>query len=428
MTKSIVVMVCAFTKFTMEEALSDQKSAYDQSHIRRNCDSDDQNSRDLVDRANETPCFDLPITAHKERTWKGRQGKTEVRPIIPPGVFQPFPHLLPAPQVFFRNIGLREGSFVPMYEQRLKQLERNNEKLPETLAKRGIIDTAFEGIQNMTSSIGSRSRKYQVGHHQVPTLGRNSDSHPHMPSVASAAILKTIANHLEVNNIELEEPEPEIPELRPLREKFYLPGEHLKNIGVNPTELTTPLMARTANGSTVFFLGVITLNVTAGNTRIQHAFKISRDNDCPAQALLGIDFIQAIGQMTFDLKSNCLHIGDEKLQLNMLIASEDTSKTDIGNDYCENPQQQRKWRFENNLKPSDDIYAVGRCLVRTDEEENCVVKITLHTGPKSATHPKSPKKIRSTQSEEQDQDIRSGLGTATSPTTAADSRGLRRRQ
>ncbi|CAI4220874.1 unnamed protein product, partial [Auanema sp. JU1783] len=56
-------------------------------------------------------------------------------------------------------------------------------------------------------------------------------------------------------------------------------------------------VAMTANGSSMTFIGTIELPVIIGDITVDHVFHVIRDKDCPAHALLGMDFMHLLDQM-----------------------------------------------------------------------------------------------------------------------------------
>ncbi|CAD6200279.1 unnamed protein product [Caenorhabditis auriculariae] len=77
--------------------------------------------------------------------------------------------------------------------------------------------------------------------------------------------------------------------------------------------------AQTANGSTFQFLGSVLLSVSIGGHEIKHKFLVSRDEDCPAPALIGYDFIAALDERNISTslhpKEGTLEIGSTKVKL-----------------------------------------------------------------------------------------------------------------
>ena len=77
--------------------------------------------------------------------------------------------------------------------------------------------------------------------------------------------------------------------------------------------------AQVANGSTMNFLGEFVAVVRIGKHRLNHRFLVTLDKDCPAQALLGYDFITALDKIGIATiirpNEGIIQIGQEEIKL-----------------------------------------------------------------------------------------------------------------
>ncbi|KIH62676.1 integrase core domain protein [Ancylostoma duodenale] len=165
-------------------------------------------------------------------------------------------------------------------------------------------------------------------------------------------------------------------------------------VSISPHQLT----ASTANGSTIQLQGSVALPVRIGTHSILHRFYIAADQDCPAPLLLGSDFIRNLNEagliITIDLHNQILSVGSDNLNLVQLnhitLAPTNTYRVRINGDVTlpkrttnivpariDQLSQPRCTTFliEDNLRPMDDIYIVGRALVTPEEDGTCLINI-----------------------------------------------------
>ncbi|CAI4220440.1 unnamed protein product, partial [Auanema sp. JU1783] len=78
-------------------------------------------------------------------------------------------------------------------------------------------------------------------------------------------------------------------------------------------------IATTANGTTFELLGNITFTIDIAGYEIKHTFLISKDEECPSPALLGLDLMKALDEMNIHValkpSKNILEIGENILPL-----------------------------------------------------------------------------------------------------------------
>ncbi|PIC16610.1 hypothetical protein B9Z55_023159 [Caenorhabditis nigoni] len=88
------------------------------------------------------------------------------------------------------------------------------------------------------------------------------------------------------------------------------------NIEMQPAKIHS---ARAANGTSFHFLGTIYANVKIGSTSLEHYFLVTEDQYCPANALLGIDFMAALDRkdivMSLRPVARKLQIGEVSIDL-----------------------------------------------------------------------------------------------------------------
>ncbi|EPB73772.1 integrase core domain protein [Ancylostoma ceylanicum] len=144
--------------------------------------------------------------------------------------------------------------------------------------------------------------------------------------------------------------------------------------------------------------GSTTLPVQIGTHTILHQFHIAADKDCPAPLLLGSDFIRNLNEaglmIAMDLHNQIISVGSDKLnlvQLNYItLTPTNTYGVRINGDIklprrtnnivpakIEDLPQPRCSTFliEDNLRPMDDIYVVGRALVSPQADGTCFINI-----------------------------------------------------
>uniref|UniRef100_A0A183GK43 Reverse transcriptase domain-containing protein n=1 Tax=Heligmosomoides polygyrus TaxID=6339 RepID=A0A183GK43_HELPZ len=155
--------------------------------------------------------------------------------------------------------------------------------------------------------------------------------------------------------------------------------------------------ARAANGSKVTLLGTVNLKVQTGSLSISHLFHISSDSKCPAPVLFGSDFIYSLNaagsQVTLDLLNNAVIIGSQihrTIQVNNVspplrshydirllhsVTLPKRSKNFIAA-YVDGqlPIECDSILVEDNLRPSDSLYVVARCI-SSSENSQCSIMV-----------------------------------------------------
>ena len=167
--------------------------------------------------------------------------------------------------------------------------------------------------------------------------------------------------------------------------------------------------ARTANGTLLQLLGSVPLPVRIGTHTILHRFHIATDGECPAPILLGSDFIRNLNEagltLTMDLHNNTLQVGSDTLNLVQLNYISLVPTTTFTVRICGNNHPQSRtnniipaiieglkspicssFLIEDNLRPFDDIFIVGRALVSPQPDGHCFINI-LNPSCKNVTLP-----------------------------------------
>ncbi|EYC08294.1 hypothetical protein Y032_0067g95 [Ancylostoma ceylanicum] len=178
----------------------------------------------------------------------------------------------------------------------------------------------------------------------------------------------------------------------------YMRSSTLASLTTRPTIIPQHLVASTANGSMLQLQGSTTLPVQIGTHTILHQFHIAADKDCPAPLLLGSDFIRNLNEaglmIAMDLHNQIISVGSDKLNLVQLnhitLTPTNTYGVRINGDIklprrtnnivpakIEDLPQPRCSTFliEDNLRPMDDIYVVGRALVSPQADGTCFINI-----------------------------------------------------
>ncbi|KAL6738680.1 hypothetical protein Aduo_012203 [Ancylostoma duodenale] len=156
--------------------------------------------------------------------------------------------------------------------------------------------------------------------------------------------------------------------------------------------------AKTANGTTIQLSGPIKLPIQIGTHTTMHYFHTAADHECPAPLLLGSDFIHALNEtglsLSMDLHNRQLTIGADTLplvQLNYINLSPITTYDVRITDNFKLPRRTNNviptmieglvhptcnaFLIEDNLRPMDDLYVVGRALVSPTAEGKCFVNV-----------------------------------------------------
>lgn len=139
----------------------------------------------------------------------------------------------------------------------------------------------------------------------------------------------------------------------------------------------------------------MTLPVQISQQSIDHLFHISMDNECPAPVLLGSDFIHTLNarglHITLDLFNKSIiivshihrtiHVNavsslrihyDVRVQDTVLLPKRSKNFIAVYHDHCSPTKS--TFILEDNHRPSDSMYAIGRCL-STPENGRCPILV-----------------------------------------------------
>lgn len=156
--------------------------------------------------------------------------------------------------------------------------------------------------------------------------------------------------------------------------------------------------ATTANGTTIQLLACVKLPIRIGRYTISHQFWISAVKDCPAQLLLGSDFIRQLNRsglpLSLDLHNHVIAIGEEHHNLvqvhNITVQTETPLHVLIDGDTVLPrrttavirtkirglpPHAAMDVLIEDNQRVTDDLYVVGRALVSPSTDGTCYINI-----------------------------------------------------
>ncbi|KIH69381.1 hypothetical protein ANCDUO_00276 [Ancylostoma duodenale] len=178
----------------------------------------------------------------------------------------------------------------------------------------------------------------------------------------------------------------------------YMRASTIASLSAQPSIIHQNLTASTANESRLDLQGFTKLSVQIGTHTILHHFHIAADKECPAPLLLGSDFIRYLNtaglMISIDLHNQVISIGSDTLNLVQLdyitLTPTNTYGVRISGDVrlprrttnivpakIEHLPQPRCKTFliEDNLRPMDDIYTVGRSLVSPQQDGTCSINI-----------------------------------------------------
>ncbi|KAL6723943.1 hypothetical protein Aduo_018887 [Ancylostoma duodenale] len=171
---------------------------------------------------------------------------------------------------------------------------------------------------------------------------------------------------------------------------------------------TQKLTATTANGTKIQLPGSTRLPIQIGTHTILHQFHIAADHECPAPLLLGSDFIRSLNEtglaLSMDLHNQTLTIGSDILDLvqihhialvptktydvrikeDTIIARRTNNIVPAKIDGILQPMC-KAFLIEDNLRPMDDIFVVGRSLVSPSRDGSCFINI-LNPSNKELLH------------------------------------------
>ncbi|KIH60390.1 integrase core domain protein [Ancylostoma duodenale] len=178
----------------------------------------------------------------------------------------------------------------------------------------------------------------------------------------------------------------------------YMRNSTFQSLRNRPPITSQPLSASTANGSILQLQGFATLPVQIGTHTILHDFHIAADKDCPAPLLLGSDFIRNLNiaglTVSIDLHNQMISIGSDTLNLvqlnhitltptniygvrvsgNVTLPRRTTSIIPVKIDNLIQPRC-TTFLIEDNLRPMNHIYVVGRALVTPEPDGTSFINI-----------------------------------------------------
>ncbi|KIH66015.1 integrase core domain protein [Ancylostoma duodenale] len=189
----------------------------------------------------------------------------------------------------------------------------------------------------------------------------------------------------------------------------YMRNSTVRSMGNHIPLTMQKTTAITANGSPIRLLASTQLPVRIGTHTIFHQFHIAANDESPAPLLLGSDFIRALNGtglvLSMDLHQQKLRIGSDTLNLVQLNHIAVIPKTTYDVCIAGNTTLPRRsnnvvpakiegltppicsaFLIEDNLRPMNDIYVVGRALVSPTKEGSCFIN-TLNPSQKDIQLP-----------------------------------------
>ncbi|VDO96438.1 unnamed protein product [Heligmosomoides polygyrus] len=153
-----------------------------------------------------------------------------------------------------------------------------------------------------------------------------------------------------------------------------------------------------ANGSIIHLITAIKLPVTIGKYTIHRQFWVAADTDCPAQLLLASDFIRQLNKtglpFSLDLHKHIITIGQEHhnlVQVHSVTLREEASRhvtvdgtttlslrtTSVIRTRIHGflPGELNEFLIEDNYRPADDLYIVGRTYVSPNTDGTCFINV-----------------------------------------------------
>ncbi|VDO19614.1 unnamed protein product [Heligmosomoides polygyrus] len=156
--------------------------------------------------------------------------------------------------------------------------------------------------------------------------------------------------------------------------------------------------ATAANGTTIHLMAAVKIPITIGRYTISHQLWIASDSDCPAQVLLGSDFIRQLNKtglpISLDLHKHVIAIGGE--YHNLVHVNHVTLRTETPLHVMTEgmttlprrtasivrtkihgclPTETRDVLIEDNQRMSDGLYVVGRALVSLNMDGSSFINI-----------------------------------------------------
>ncbi|KHJ89406.1 integrase core domain protein [Oesophagostomum dentatum] len=158
------------------------------------------------------------------------------------------------------------------------------------------------------------------------------------------------------------------------------------------------ITAVAANGTKISVIATVHLPICLGTYIIDHTIHVVNDGDCPAPVLLGSDFLRRLNEhglkVTLDLYKQQLTVGDSThklVQLNNIMLSENQpysvrvvgpvtlqGRTNnlipakIDGYFSTVPTD---FYIEDNHRPFESIFVIGRALVTSDGNGNCFINV-----------------------------------------------------
>ncbi|VDO84831.1 unnamed protein product [Heligmosomoides polygyrus] len=178
----------------------------------------------------------------------------------------------------------------------------------------------------------------------------------------------------------------------------YMKLSTLHDVAPSTSFLPKHTTATAANGTTIHLMAAVKIPITIGRYTISHQLWIASDSDCPAQVLLGSDFIRQLNKtglpISLDLHKHVIAIGEDHhnlVQVNHVtiraesplhVMTEGTVtlprrttsivRTKILGSL---PSETMDVLIEDNQRWSDDLYVVGRALVSLNTDGTSFINI-----------------------------------------------------
>ncbi|VDK80005.1 unnamed protein product, partial [Cylicostephanus goldi] len=177
-----------------------------------------------------------------------------------------------------------------------------------------------------------------------------------------------------------------------------IPISTLQSLNKSLPASPSPSTALAANGTSITLLARVELPVNINGHGISHNMHVLKDEECPAPALLGSDFLQRLNELglkvTLDLYKQQLIVGDQThklIQLNSILLPQNVPypvrliesvtlpprtnnlvHAKIDGYFSTTPID---FYIEDNHRPSADIFMVGRSLLTPTQEGRCFINI-----------------------------------------------------
>uniref|UniRef100_A0A8R1I7V0 Peptidase A2 domain-containing protein n=1 Tax=Caenorhabditis japonica TaxID=281687 RepID=A0A8R1I7V0_CAEJA len=180
-------------------------------------------------------------------------------------------------------------------------------------------------------------------------------------------------------------------------------------------DTTKQSIARAANGGYIQFLGTITEEISIGDIHIPHEIRVSLDNDCPADMLIGTDVMKKINQtglcIAINMHKKEITIGSSVISINAITGQEEKLEVYPTMDVDINPQSEAvipatinnldtktgsEFLLEDTRQDSgSDIYSVARSMVTAEKDWKTMVQVFNPTASTLRVKTKKPIAIAS---------------------------------